>query len=456
MHTPRATTPEQSHQEIKTPDTPRWGFADPWEPFGVRRSTRIQSQSTSSTTTTIDRKTNRTPSPVNSRSAPAPRSPRFTVTRASPQKRPAMDLNELPASPTKKHASLKRDGPSSSMLSGDAGSSSLLGPLNAQKKAPQMVFGRTDISEQTGMLPTPSKTPSRKHSKQLQADINAVSRNLFNDDDIMPQPKTKRPTKYSGISMGSFTAVESEDPIDIFTDSHDRIPVVDDDAENPFIDGPSHGRSQRLAARQRRNEDLVARTSDAQVHLAEGGVISLKEARERSEEGFIQVFRGKRIFHQDARGKKLKGRLLFASASAAKPKSSSIVDEDEEAETDIEDHIDSQVENNLDIDDEISAEQSSSTIISNEGGLATPKVKVDKKVTTPIAPGAPHSPPATGRLLRSSRRSTEETPVHKPRKPSSPFDGWARVKGSIDTRGTSSKRPATPTSPRVDAKRPRC
>lgn len=166
--------------------------------------------------------------------------------------------------------------------------------------------------------------------------------------------------------------------------------------------------------------------------------------------------RGKRIFHQDARGKKLKGRLLFASASAAKPKSSSIVDEDEEAETDIEDHIDSQVENNLDIDDEISAEQSSSTIISNEGGLATPKVKVDKKVTTPIAPGAPHSPPATGRLLRSSRRSTEETPVHKPRKPSSPFDGWARVKGSIDTRGTSSKRPATPTSPRVDAKRPRC
>ncbi|TLD25494.1 hypothetical protein PspLS_06132 [Pyricularia sp. CBS 133598] len=454
MNTPRATTPEQSHQEIKTPDTPRWGFADPWEPYNLRPSTRIQSQSSSSTTT-IDRKTNRTPSPANSRSAAAPRSPRFTVTRASPQKRPAMDTNEFPASPTKKHASLKRGGPSV-MFSSDTGSSSLFGPPSAQKKAPHMVLGRTDISEQTGMLPTPSKTPSRKHSKQLQADINAVSRNLFNDDDIMPQPKTKRPTKYSGISMGSFTAVESEDPIDIFTDSHDRIPVVDDDAENPFVDGPSHGRSQRLAARQRRNEDLVARTSDAQVHLAEGGVISLKEARERSEEGFIQVFRGKRIFHQDTRGKKLKGRLLFASASAAKSKPSSIVDEDEEAETDIEDHIDSQAENKLDIDDEIPAEHSSSTVISNEGVLATPKVKADKKVTTPIAPAAPHSPPATGRLLRSSRRSVEETPVYKPRKPSSPFDGWARVKGSIDTRATSSKRPATPTSPRADAKRPRC
>ncbi|EHA56669.1 hypothetical protein MCOR27_004412 [Pyricularia oryzae] len=453
MNTPRATTPEQSHQKIKTPDTPRWGFADPWEPYDFRPSTRIQSQSSSSKT--IDRKANRTPSPANSRSAAAPRSPRFTVTRASPQKRPAMDLSELPASPTKKHAPLKRDGLSSTMLSGEVGSSSLFGPPSAQKKAPHMAFDRTDISEQTGMLPTPSKTPSRKHSKQLQADINAVSRNLFNDDDIMPQPKTKRPTKYSGISMGSFTAVESEDPIDIFTDSHDRIPVVDDDAENPFIDGPSQGRSQRLAARQRRNEDLVARTSDAQVHLAEGGVISLKEARERSEEGFIQVFRGKRIFHQDTRGKKLKGRLLFASASAAKSKTSPIFDEDEEAETDIEDHVDSQVENKLDIDDEISAEPSSSTLINNEGVLATPKVKVDKKVTTPIVPAAPHSPPATGRLLRSSRRSAEETPAHKPRKPSSPFDGWARVKGSIDTRSTSSKRPATPTSPHADAKRPR-
>jgi len=96
---------------------------------------------------------------------------------------------------------------------------------------------RTHTSNQIGMLPTPAKTPARKDaSAQNEANIAAIARSLFHaEDEVMPDSKKKRAKKYSGFSMESFTALDVEEPIKIFTDSHERIPEVDGSADNPFF-----------------------------------------------------------------------------------------------------------------------------------------------------------------------------------------------------------------------------
>ena len=110
------------------------------------------------------------------------------------------------------------------------------------------------------MLPTPAKTP-RKPSVKNEAEIRAVARNLFvpftlTDDDrdaveheeleatastdpaaIFPDSKKRKPKKYTGLSLQSFTAVEVDEPIEIYTDSHERVPEIDASADNPFLGG---------------------------------------------------------------------------------------------------------------------------------------------------------------------------------------------------------------------------
>lgn len=87
------------------------------------------------------------------------------------------------------------------------------------------------------MLPTPDKTP-RKRSTQATTDISAIARNLFpvrpeTIDEVMPSPRKSK--KYSGYTLDSFTATEDPPaPIQIYTDSQDRIPEVDTSTDNPF------------------------------------------------------------------------------------------------------------------------------------------------------------------------------------------------------------------------------
>jgi hypothetical protein len=92
-------------------------------------------------------------------------------------------------------------------------------------------FARTN-----GMLPTPDKTPKKRPS-QTTAGISSIARNLFpirseTIDEVMPSPR-KKGTKYKGFTLDSF-GPEEDAPIQIFTDSHDRIPEVDLSADNPF------------------------------------------------------------------------------------------------------------------------------------------------------------------------------------------------------------------------------
>jgi hypothetical protein len=113
----------------------------------------------------------------------------------------------------------------------------------------------------------------------------------------------------------------------------------------------------------------------------------------------------------------IKPRRLFVSADVDEPKD---LDEDEEAATDIEDHVLARME--------------------EAGKPETPMDLIAEAPGTPEAPRfAPASPPTTARTTRfGSKKAADTTP--KPKQPAkrSPFDGWRRVKGG--TESTSHKR----------------
>jgi hypothetical protein len=89
-------------------------------------------------------------------------------------------------------------------------------------------------SKPSTMLPTPVKTPRKK---DLKNNVSSTARVLFPNrpetvDEVMPTPR-KRAKK--GLSLESFAEGEIEQPaIQIYTDSRDKVPEVDQSTDNPF------------------------------------------------------------------------------------------------------------------------------------------------------------------------------------------------------------------------------
>lgn len=110
-----------------------------------------------------------------------------------------------------------------------------------------------------GMLPTPAKTP-RKKPVQPGA-VNAAARVLFPvhaAEDVMPTPRKRKTKRHVGFSlydsMENVDDADSEEKIQIYTDSKDKIPELDPTEDNPFYEppeqyapppGPSKGRSRK-------------------------------------------------------------------------------------------------------------------------------------------------------------------------------------------------------------------
>ena len=118
-------------------------------------------------------------------------------------------------------------------------------PAPTQQQQP----GRASMAVTSGMLITPAKTPQKPSTQQTRDKIQAVARSLFNESDIMPSPKKARTQQYV---LDSFSANNTEDPIEIYTDSHERVPEVDQSAENPFFGNhqPEMSRTTRRSKRQ--------------------------------------------------------------------------------------------------------------------------------------------------------------------------------------------------------------
>lgn len=165
-----------------------------------------------------------------------------------------------------------------------------LSPEDALKsnKKTSAAAGESSYSRMgAGMLPTPAKTPSKKYhaASQNESNIAAIARNLFHTDvdEVMSSPSktpSRKGKKYTGFSLESFTVVEDEEPIPIFTDSQDRVPEADRSAENPFF-GDS-------AAAPTAPEPARRRSKRNQVSIPGEGKQTVEEATRR-EDGLVYV-----------------------------------------------------------------------------------------------------------------------------------------------------------------------
>ncbi|KAJ6437788.1 base excision DNA repair protein [Purpureocillium lavendulum] len=396
-------TPPPPSSRVQTPPAPRHGFQDSWEPYSPRKSARISSQRTA----------NRTPSPHTSRSRQQPSSPR-TAKKAINTRSDAAMVSPVPSPRKKPHPTVESSRQVSGTLTaeGTANAAAALGLGHAKDalRAPT-----TSISRATGMLPTPSKTPQKPPNEKTAAHIQTFARNLFaSDEEPMPSPRKRRAKRYTGVTMESFTAEDAEDPIQIFTDSQDRIPQKDDSAENPF-----YGAEAAPA------EPPKRKSKRRMVQIPGEGAQSVDEASRR-EDGMIYVFRGKKFFRkfaenesadteeEDATGADVEPELVRPlTRSSVKPrllfpsKKSDENDQDEEAVTD--------VEEDMFMSDEAAVPQ-------------TPQKSSAVHAKTPEAPKyAPVSPPDTRRTTRSTNKLAAETPMKKSGR-KSPFDAWPRTK----------------------------
>ncbi|KAI1343065.1 hypothetical protein F5Y15DRAFT_371982 [Xylariaceae sp. FL0016] len=400
---------------VHTPNTPKHGYSDNWEPYSPRKSARISEK----------RANARTPSPRSAAHQPTRTSRKSNSNFSTPAHSPTK--KRMPAMDTVRRAS------ATLTAQGAASAADSLG-INPQPDNKSLLPGAA--TQSSAMLPTPSKTPRKQPDAKAELASRAIARNLFGGELELaaPTPKKKKAKKYTGLTLESFTAEAVEEPIAIFTDSRDRVPEVDDGAENPFYVSDSAPAVE---------EPVKRRSKRKQVTVPGEGKKTIEEAVKR-EDGIVYVFRGKKIFRKfsDAYDldndeeeiaevedevvgedsgpvsrsrpmtrSSIKPRLLFPPREKGKDIVKPSLEE-EEAATDIEDHVleDAQ-DDGLDV-------------------LETPPDLAAEKPDTPKAPRfAPASPPST---VRATRRATklqdEDSPLKKPGKPRSPFDGWRRSK----------------------------
>lgn len=407
-----ATTPSPS-SDIHTPPTPRHGYADSWEPYSPRKSARLSQRANN----------HRTPSPRSTRHSdrnPFLGSPRSTKTTKK---------NNLPATLTSPATSPRKKRVAAAMDSVRRASGTLTAEGTANAAAA--------LGLPSGMLPTPAKTPQKPPTEQNKANIKAVARTLFrHEDEVMPSPRKTRSKQHHVLD--SFENVVEED-IPIYTDSHERIPEVDASSENPFYGKDTVGGTVPEPGTRRS-------TRSQHVRVPGEGKITIDEAVRRND-GMLIVFRGKKKFRKfseveeassgnevldEADGglntalrnavdsavrrpvtrSSIKPRLLFPTKPA---EASDTKNDDEEAVTDIEDHV---------------------LAKSKADHPETPLELVEEAPDTPVAPKfAPASPPTTARTTRHGDKGSEESTPIKPTRSGkrSPFDGWRRVKNGSES-----------------------
>ncbi|KAF4344919.1 hypothetical protein FBEOM_1205 [Fusarium beomiforme] len=390
-----STTPPPATR-VRTPPTPRLGYQDNWEPFTPRKSARISSQRIRS---------------------PSPGASHRQVQSPNTAKKSNKNLSAAIASPLPH----KKRMPSSDFV---RRATENMQAETSHDGSSRRTHARStsSVTGAAGMLPTPSKTPQKPPTEKKSAHIKSVARNLFSSDadEATLTPRKRASKKYSGISMESFSVEEVEEPIEIFTDTRDRVPVRDQSQENPFLtlENPLFGDAPR--------PEVTKRHDKRKVKVPGEGIKTVDDLADRKD-GMVYTFRGKRFFRKWSEQEmgdfddlqaadegpevhlnrpltraSIKPRLLFQNIRTDEQV------EEEEAITDIEDN-----------DEEL-------------GFPATPSASKSQRACTPEAPRfAPASPPSTRRVTRSTNKLPDEgTPIKPPGK-RSPFDSWRRTKEGV-------------------------
>ena len=131
------------------------------------------------------------------------------------------------------------------------------------------------------MLPTPDKTPQKRPSKPATG-ITSIARTLFpvrpeTVDEVMPSPTKARKHYRLGTISSILDDDEDEDPpIQVYTDSHDRVPELDEREDNPFLHAQPPSPPMRRASKR------------LKVEIPGEGDVSLEEAQKR-QDGLIYV-----------------------------------------------------------------------------------------------------------------------------------------------------------------------
>jgi hypothetical protein len=126
---------------------------------------------------------------------------------------------------------------------------------------------RRSATAGAGMLITPAKTPQKPPSDKVTAKVKSVARNLFHDDEeIVKSPKKMASPTNNPDSFYSGEIAETS--FEIFTDSHERIPEIDTNPDNPFyVTGNSVPPPEPPRRRSKRN--LVTIPGEGKVTLEE-------------------------------------------------------------------------------------------------------------------------------------------------------------------------------------------
>ncbi|KAI9792809.1 MAG: hypothetical protein M1816_001541 [Peltula sp. TS41687] len=246
------TPPPVSPSAIHTPPTPKHGAKlDSWEPYSVRRSTRSLTRKSKDNNNKQDSSSLAFSPPSSTESSPTTSSTR-------------MQVDEM-------IITTKQTGRS---VSTEAMKGTSTGLLRVDDDTATM--GPT-----TTMLPTPAKTPRKRPQEPAHA-LRSTARVLFPArDEITGKRRGGRRLD------DSMNGANGDDPIEIYTDSKDRIPTLDISEDNPFWDHGNQegGQSTGLNGGVKRKA-TVAKNEE------------IEKAVKRRDDGIVYVFRGKKIFRK--------------------------------------------------------------------------------------------------------------------------------------------------------------
>ena len=132
------------------------------------------------------------------------------------------------------------------------------------------------------MLPTPASLPRKKEVPRREVD--AAARVLFPPrpntiEDAMPTPrKNRRGRKKAGFSLYSSMEDDGDDQVQIYTDSRDKVPELDINEDNPFLDSahgglPSQQRESRRAGRKRKQPHVESNEQIERAFHHDKGIV---------------------------------------------------------------------------------------------------------------------------------------------------------------------------------------
>jgi hypothetical protein len=260
MTTPKHGQEEDIHGNI--PPTPHHG--EEWRPFSPRRSTRVAAKKSKEPTQHLapdGKKQHHLDGRKRRASITGERALGRPGKGSFPLESDKTDPKTSPGTPRRRRKSALQRGRSPS--GSESGGSDSDGHGFSAK--PSQSASANAVKDPFSMLPTPAKTPRKKTIPK--DSMNSASRTLFttrllSPSDAMPTKKSRKPKGYEIFEDSPAPANQFE----VYEDSRERIPAVDDDADNPFISRPGEEEAiVREEVAYQRRKATRATSKDAQI-----------------------------------------------------------------------------------------------------------------------------------------------------------------------------------------------